>query len=55
VQDEAGVVRVVPREELPGAATAALAVEAQRLTAWLDGEVVNTVYASLQMKSARLP
>ncbi len=55
VQDEEGVVRVVPRQALPRAATRALGVEADRLTAWLEGTVISSVYASLQMKSARLP
>ena len=36
-------------------ALAALQVEAERLTAWLGGAKVSTVYASLQMKSAMLP
>ena len=34
---------------------AALELEAQRLTAWLDGTVIGNVYASRQMKHARLP
>ncbi len=55
VQDEAGRVRVVPRQELPRDATRALEAEADRLTAWLDGVVISSVYSSLQMKSARLP
>ena len=36
-------------------ANRALAAEAERLTAWLDGAKVATVYASLQMKQAKLP
>ena len=55
VQDDAGVVHVVPSESLPADARAALAVEAARLTAWLDGVRIGTVYPSLQMKSAVLP
>ncbi len=55
VQDEDGVVRTVLRESVGVEATAALATEADRLTAWLDGIRVASVYASLQMKSARLP
>ena len=55
VQDEAGAVLVVPRGDLSAEARAALDAEAQRLTAWLDGTRVSTVYSSLQMKSARLP
>jgi hypothetical protein len=55
VQDGDGVVRVVLRED-PGAdARAALDVEAGRLTTWLAGESVNSVYASRQMREARLP
>ncbi len=55
VQDGAGVVRVVLRED-PGAdARAALDVEADRLTRWLAGESVNSVYASRQMREALLP
>jgi hypothetical protein len=54
VQDGAAEVRVVLRED-PGAdARAALEAEAERLTAWLDGESVNSVYASRQMREARL-
>lgn len=51
VQDEAGVVEVRLLEKLPRAATAALAVEAERLTAWLDGTRVGTVYPSVAMKA----
>jgi hypothetical protein len=55
VQDEDGAVQVVLRED-PGAdARAALDVEAERLTAFLDGMRVNSVYASHQMRSALLP
>lgn len=55
VQDDAGVVQVVLRED-PGAdARAALDAEAERLTGWLAGEPVNSVYASRQMREARLP
>jgi hypothetical protein len=54
VQDEDGVVRVVLREDPGAEARAALDVEAQRLTAFLDGVRVNTVYASQQMRSALL-
>jgi hypothetical protein len=55
VQDEEGVVRVVLREDPGAEARAALDVEAQRLTTFLDGVRVNTVYASQQMRSALLP
>lgn len=55
VQDGDGVVRVVLRED-PGAdGRAALDVEADRLTRWLAGESVNSVYASRQMREALLP
>ena len=55
VQDAEGVVHVVLRED-PGAdACAALDTEAERLTGWLAGESVNSVYASRQMREARLP
>ena len=54
VQDEDARVRVVLRGD-PGAdARAALDVEAERLTAFLDGTRVNSVYASQQMRSALL-
>ena len=46
---------VVPRGDPGAEAMAALQVEAERLTAWLGGVKVSTVYASLQMKSATLP
>lgn len=55
VQDPKGVVRVVLRDD-PGAdARAALDTEAERLTHWLAGESVNSVYASRQMREALLP
>ena len=53
VQDPAGVVEVRLLERLPRAASAALAVEAERLTAWLDGVRVGTVYPSQAMKAVR--
>jgi hypothetical protein len=55
VQDDTGLVHVVSRGSLPADATAALAVEAERLTAWLAGVRVSSVYSSLQMRSALLP
>ena len=55
VQDPEGVVVVVPRRDPGSEALAALRVEAERLTAWLGGVKVSTVYASQQMKSALLP
>jgi hypothetical protein len=50
-QDEGGVVVVVPLEDLTSEATAALDAEAARLTAWLDGVRVGSVYQSPLMKS----
>jgi hypothetical protein len=55
VQDDEGVVRVVLREDPGAGAQAALDAEAERLTDFLDGVRVNSVYASLQMRSALLP
>ncbi len=45
-QEEDGTVVVVPLGELPGAAREPLAEAAARLTAWLDGDVVRTIYQS---------
>ncbi len=53
VQDPGGVVVVEPLEDLPAEATAALRAEAERLTSWLDGTRVSTVYPSSAMKNAR--
>lgn len=50
VQDDTGVVEVRLLERLPRAAKTALAVEAERLTAWLGGTRVGTVYPSVAMK-----
>ena len=50
VQDDAGVVEVRILEKLPKAAVAALESEAARLTDWLDGVRVGTVYPSSAMK-----
>lgn len=55
VQDPDGVVVPVLREDIGSEGLAAVAAEVDRLTTWLDGQVVNTVYASAQMKQARLP
>ena len=55
VQDDAGGVHVRALEELSDAEVALLDAEAERLTAWLDGTVIGNVYASRQMKHARLP
>jgi hypothetical protein len=45
----------VLEDDVPGEARAALEAEAGRLTAWLDGVRITNVYASPQMKGARLP
>ncbi len=50
VQDEAGVVEARTLEKLPKAALEALEAEAARLTDWLDGVRVGTVYPSSAMK-----
>lgn len=55
VQDDAGRVTVVPRRELPRDAHRSLAAEAERLTDWLAGVRIPSVYATRQMRSARLP
>lgn len=52
VQDQTGEVRVHLLEEVDRAGRAALQVEARRLTAWLDGTRVGTVYPSPAMKAA---
>jgi hypothetical protein len=56
-QDEDAVVRVVlvPGADLPAEARAALAVEAERLTGWLDGTRISNVYSSALMRGAVLP
>lgn len=51
VQDDAGVVEVRPLERLPQDAATALRAEAARLTAWLDGVRVGTVYPSPAMRA----
>ena len=53
VQDDSGVVRVHTLEPVPRAAQRLLEAEAERLTAFLDGVVVGTVYPSAAMKAAR--
>jgi hypothetical protein len=55
VQDPDGVVDVVLRHDPGGEAREALEAEATRLTGWLDGVRIASVYSSHQMKSARLP
>ncbi len=54
VQDDDAVVHLVLRRDVGAEATAALQAEAERLTAWLDGVRIVNVYASPQMKDARL-
>jgi hypothetical protein len=45
-QEEDGTVVVVPCEELPADVADQLQAAADRLTGWLDGDVVNTIYQS---------
>jgi hypothetical protein len=51
VQDDDGVVEVRLLEELPAAGRKALEAEAARLTEWLGGVRISTVYPSSAMKS----
>ncbi|GAA5154274.1 winged helix DNA-binding domain-containing protein [Nocardioides marinquilinus] len=53
VQDDAGVVHTRLLEPVPDAAARAVDAEARRLTEWLDGVRVGTVYPSPAMKAAR--
>jgi hypothetical protein len=53
VQDEAGAVSVVLRHDVGSDAVNALEAEADRLSGWLAGQRVGTVYPSALMKSAR--
>lgn len=57
VQDEDGVVSVVecPALDIGSEGRSALATEADRLTAWLDGVRITNVYASALMKGDNLP
>ena len=55
VQSPDARVHVVPDQPLPSPARKALEDEAERLTAWLDGTRITNVYASPQMRGARLP
>ncbi|WP_374456541.1 DNA glycosylase AlkZ-like family protein [Nocardioides sp.] len=55
VQDDEGVVRLSLLDDVEPAGRDALDHEARRLTDWLDGTVVGNVYASRQMKQAKLP
>lgn len=54
IQDSDGRVVVVPLGDPGAEARTALQVEADRLTAWLDGNRVSTVYPSPLMKAAAL-
>lgn len=55
VQDDDGVVETVLSEDVGADGRGALATEAERLTAWLGGVRVGSVYQSSQMRHARLP
>ena len=55
IQDDDGTVQVLLRGDQPATARVALQQQAQRLTEWLDGTVVNTIYRSPQMKGLPLP
>ncbi|WP_432478828.1 winged helix DNA-binding domain-containing protein [Nocardioides sp. GXQ0305] len=55
VQADDGRVHVVLRGDPGAPARRALEAEAERLTAWLGGEVVGNVYKSRLMKGATLP
>ena len=52
VQDSAGTVVLELLEDVPATGRSALQTEAERLTAWLDGVRVGTVYSSPAMKAA---
>lgn len=51
-QEADGTVVVVPAEPLPPAATRALHARAADLSAWFDGEVVNSIYQSPLVRAA---
>jgi hypothetical protein len=53
VQEPSGTVRVVARHHLGPDADRALAAEAGRLTAWLGGTVVSSIYASALQRGLR--
>ncbi|GAB6983729.1 winged helix DNA-binding domain-containing protein [Nocardioides pyridinolyticus] len=55
VQDPDGVVVLNLLEDVGSEARAALIVAAERLTVWLEGHRVSTVYPSLAMKQALAP
>lgn len=55
VQDDDGRVRTVLREDVGRDGQAALSTEAERLTEFLGGDVVSSVYASALQRGERLP
>ncbi|MFP5346552.1 MAG: winged helix DNA-binding domain-containing protein [Actinomycetes bacterium] len=55
VQDSGGVVRVVLREDVGAQGRTALDAEAERLTRWLDGTRIRSVYSSRQMRLMTRP
>ncbi len=55
VQDDSAAVRVILREDVGSEARARLDAEAERLTTWLGGQRIGSVYKSQQMKSLPLP
>lgn len=55
VQDEGGRVQVLLRGDPGAAGRRALDAEAARLTDWLDGQVISTIYKSQLMKGLPLP
>lgn len=55
VQDDDASVRVVPAADLKARDRKRLDVEAERLTAFLDGVTISSVYKSREMKGERLP
>ncbi len=54
-QSEDGNVIVVPAGELPRGATKPLDAEAERLSAWLDGDVVRSIYQSPLVRAIARP
>jgi hypothetical protein len=54
-QHDDGTVVVVPAGDLPRGAAKALAGEADRLGAWLDGDVVRSIYQSPLVRALDSP
>lgn len=52
-QDRDGVVEVVPAEPLPAEARRALDARAGKLTTWLSGDVVNSIYQTPLVRARR--